>query len=978
VTLAANTPIVGTGAWTIVSGVGGSFVDATDPLTMFNGTQGTVYGLRWTISNGTCTPSSDDVSITLDQNPTTADAGIDQAPCGPTTLAANTPVVGTGIWSIVSGAGGLFSNTASPTSTFSGTAGTTYQLRWTISNGTCTPSTDDVQIQFDVNTPTTSAAGPDQNICNTSATLAANTPVVGTGGWSIVTGAGGSFVDATDPATTFNGTAGTAYTLRWTITSIGGCTPSTDDVDITFNQAPTTAAAGVDQAVCNPVTLAGNTPIVGTGSWSIVTGAGGSIANASNPTSGFTGASGSTYTLRWTITNGGCTASSDDVTITINSAGSCGATNCFAFNITIDPVLSKRPSCNNGQNDGLIVLNVSGAVPGNYIISLLSNGTPVQPPQIGPSGTYNFPSLSPGHYQYKVQDQAGNVCIQDFDLLVNSTIQASAAGFVDAICFNQAVGQATVTVTSGGASPFEYSLDAGTTWVSFTSPVTITNLMPAAAPYSILVRDDAADLCPAQVSVSINNSVSDILITSTTANASCSNDDGSVQITSVSGGSGPYTYQFDGQAQLGISYSSLPAGNHTFVVTDANNCVKSFPFVLTSPGYVDFNPIVTNPTCNGGGNDGRIDVTINTSGNFDVGITTDIINIPPNFVYTSISNTVTPVTFNSLSQGKYFIVVKPNGALCSTDSAKIINGGPSAVDFEFVANNFVCFETKGTVDVYNIKGSNAVDYTFEIINTGNIIRTGTITQLQTLDTVRLPLPQAGLDKGDYQVRIFQDQSASTGCVAPITSTYKDFLINGPTRASFDTLSVKRTNSELNLATGTMTIDLQNTFAPPYLLNLHLLASDIPGQNNNHNSFEAQWIPLDSTRLPIEFVAGDLYAGLYRLSIIDKFGCERIDSLTISVDAKIFIPNIFTPNNDGKNDSFEILNLPAKSSILITNRWGKEVYKGNIVPSTDILDPNNPSISKTVVWNGGAEVDGIYFYTLSTPSKTYTGWIELQH
>jgi gliding motility-associated-like protein len=171
--------------------------------------------------------------------------------------------------------------------------------------------------------------------------------------------------------------------------------------------------------------------------------------------------------------------------------------------------------------------------------------------------------------------------------------------------------------------------------------------------------------------------------------------------------------------------------------------------------------------------------------------------------------------------------------------------------------------------------------------------------------------------------------------------------------------------------------LQNTFAPPYLLTLHLLASDLSGQNNDHNKFDSQWITLDSTRIPIEFVAGDLYAGLYQLSITDKFGCKRIDSLSISVDTKIFIPNIFTPNNDGFNDNFEIVNLPAKSSIMITNRWGKEVYKGSLTPSSSVIDPNNPGVTKTLVWNGGSESDGVYYYTLNTPGKTYTGWIELQ-
>ena len=57
--------------------------------------------------------------------PTIADAGTDQtglAMCGltSTTLAANTPVIGTGSWSIIGGAGGTVTAPTSPTSTFNG------------------------------------------------------------------------------------------------------------------------------------------------------------------------------------------------------------------------------------------------------------------------------------------------------------------------------------------------------------------------------------------------------------------------------------------------------------------------------------------------------------------------------------------------------------------------------------------------------------------------------------------------------------------------------------------------------------------------------------------------------------------------------------------------------------------------------------------------------------------------------------------
>src|SRR5919109_5598472 len=315
--LAGNTPITGTGLWTIVSGAGGSFVLNTNPTTTFNGVAGTTYVLQWTISNGVCTASSDQVTIRFDASPTpAADAGTDQTLCTTSaTLAANTPTIGTGTWSVVSGAGGSFVNVNNPTTTFNGVAGTTYVLRWTISNGVCASTTDDVQIQFDA-TPTTATAGADQTLCTTSAVLAGNTPTTGTGLWTIVSGAGGSFVLNTNPTTTFNGVAGTTYVLQWTISN-GVSTASSDQVTIRFDASPSpAAAAGTDQTLCTTsATLAANTPTIGTGTWSVVSGAGGSFVNVNSPTTTFNGVSGTTYVLRWTISNGVCASTTDDVQI---------------------------------------------------------------------------------------------------------------------------------------------------------------------------------------------------------------------------------------------------------------------------------------------------------------------------------------------------------------------------------------------------------------------------------------------------------------------------------------------------------------------------------------------------------------------------------------------------------------------------------------------------------------------------------------
>ena len=110
------------------------------------------------------------------------------------------------------------------------------------------------------------------------------------------------------------------YFYNWNVTT-NSCSSARTLVNATVDPTPTTANAGPDQQVCssNTITLAANTVTSGTGAWSIISGSGGTVTTPSSPTSTFTGTAGTTYTLRWTISSGVCTTSTDDVVITIFS-----------------------------------------------------------------------------------------------------------------------------------------------------------------------------------------------------------------------------------------------------------------------------------------------------------------------------------------------------------------------------------------------------------------------------------------------------------------------------------------------------------------------------------------------------------------------------------------------------------------------------------------------------------------------------------
>lgn len=109
---------------------------------------------------------------------------------------------------------------------------------------------------------------------------------------------------------------------------------------ITFScPSNTIAAAGSDQTLTcgTTTTLAGNTPAYGTGTWTVVSGAA-TITSPNSPTSTVTGLIlGSSATLRWTIDNGRCGSTFDDVTISTPIGIGCwtyctaNATNVYAI-----------------------------------------------------------------------------------------------------------------------------------------------------------------------------------------------------------------------------------------------------------------------------------------------------------------------------------------------------------------------------------------------------------------------------------------------------------------------------------------------------------------------------------------------------------------------------------------------------------------------------------------------------------------------
>ena len=105
----------------------------------------------------------------------------------------------------------------------------------------------------------------------------------------------------------------------------------------------------------------------------------------------------------------------------------------------------------------------------------------------------------------------------------------------------------------------------------------------------------------------------------------------------------------------------------------------------------------------------------------------------------------------------------------------------------------------------------------------------------------------------------------------------------------------------------------------------------------------------------------------RYEVADENGLvSNIATISVVVETRPFkIPNVFTPNGDGKNDVFEIVGIEGFDRVAITvvNRWGNEVYRNNNYQ-------NN--------WDGQGLNEGTYYYVIITHDggrqERYAGWV----
>ncbi|MDB5222828.1 MAG: hypothetical protein JWN83_1495 [Chitinophagaceae bacterium] len=330
----------------------------------------------------------------------------------------------------------------------------------------------------------------------------------------------------------------------------------------------TTASGGV-------TTSAGGTGATDNGGTIVITGGG---AITYTPPTNFTGVDKFKYIAG---TGVGLPNNDATVSITVNAAG-----------ITFTSAHTD-PLCNGGAT-GTITITASGGS-GTYLYSK-DNGTNYQTSNV-------FTGLAAGTYnQLMVKDAiTGSTSSTGSETLTNPVAVTFTFTKTDITCNNANNGTITFNTTTGGTSPYTYSIaGTGGTFQSGTGFTALT-----AAAYTLVAKDNNGCNSATTSSTVVNPAV--VTVSGTTPVALTYNTAMSTVTYTKSGGTGTLTFSQTGTLPTGVTFTAgagtltgTPTQTGSFpitiIATDANGCTGNLSVTITVA------PKLTNDSYNAVGN----------------------------------------------------------------------------------------------------------------------------------------------------------------------------------------------------------------------------------------------------------------------------------------------------------------------------------------------------------------------------------------
>uniref|UniRef100_UPI0030ECC2A6 T9SS type B sorting domain-containing protein n=1 Tax=uncultured Marivirga sp. TaxID=1123707 RepID=UPI0030ECC2A6 len=698
------------------------------------------------------------------------------------------------------------------------------------------------------------------------------------------------------------------------------------------------------------------------------------------------------------------------------SANSCGLSN-RTFTIENTAVVDQsavdinvsNPDC--GEVFGSIAVSLNN-LPSNYEFILVDGNDE----EVARNSTGIFNDVAEGTYvvQFENVVDPGACPIADRGGIVienDGSFSAVASEVENIVCFGDNTGSAIITLE--GISTGFYSLDNGQLWTEFTSGNRISGL-PAVN--NLLVSDEPGTSdCELSVAVGIEYLSQPITLDGsieliTQASCTVSEQVGEINVPAVSGGVAPYEFSIDGKVvelDADRNIGGLARNVNQLTITDDTGCSENFDIrSIVSPNEVRAVVTEINPNNNCTDDPEGILVVIDEA-------TIDNVPGPYNLILNRVNETTTSeyvldintngsreflisqfnidenIPFIKGARYRWTVRAVDNDQACSADNFVTINGGAIIPTFDIEASDVACFQESGSIELFNIIADETIQLFIEVYEGNDVDPTETFTLNSIPESRRFVIDQSiygMMTRGDYIVKLSQQPS---NCSSTIESENASVFIDAPVAQLNVELvpepnlppGIERERTDMNpmpttrpdRANGSISIRLVEPIsgANGYSAQIFLL-TPLGGNNSSDYVIPTEPIEFDADRT-ITFA--NLLPGIYEIEYYDSFGCgldgnrlvfdgEGSSDITVDFDRSPFIPNVFTPNNDGKNDEFRILNLPDNGAeLIVTNRTGTIVYRDSNYRSSNL-------------WDGGDNPDGIYFYQLTVDGNVQSGWVEI--
>jgi gliding motility-associated-like protein len=415
-----------------------------------------------------------------------------------------------------------------------------------------------------------------------------------------------------------------------------------------------------------------------------------------------------------------------------------------------------------------------------------------------------------------------------------------------------------------------------------------------------------------------------------------------------------YQWQLDGRDIPNANDSTLlvrSAGSYLVVTTDSRICappgISEAVVVTVSP-----KPTVTVTQTVGGTGacQDRAILSATASGTVTYQWLKDNVNVVG----------ATASTYEATASGRYAVQVKSGEGCSVTSAAQVVNivGAPQVTVKITPSKPVACVG-----EVITLSATNLAGYTYQWLRDGTTI--GTATQSTYLTNV----------PGNYTVRVTNTTGCSVSSVpyalvpvqpaVPTVSASLPSICPGST-ATLSTQSATgatygwlRDKVALANATGASVVVSQ---PGSYIVKVRdangcenqsgalvLAASPVPtvsagpnlsvvlgssvrlnGTTNATTGGTVMWSPLTGLDnvTTLNPTARPTQTTTYKLSVRNQAGCEASDEVVVTVQIPaIEIPNAFTPNEDGNNDTWDIKGIDTfpDCTIEVFNRWGAKVF-----------------------------------------------------